>query len=102
MKTCPQHRHEHRDLPCPWPACENSESATERMEIARHSGAGKMTPAEGRFDVTPAPRVFQREQWVCDKCDATGWTWVEGGGKPRLDRCPHRRPATVKPRGSTG
>jgi hypothetical protein len=71
------------------------------VEVARHSGAGMMTQAEGHFEVAPAPRVFQRKRWTCDKCDVTGWTWVEGEAEPRIDRCPHRRPRTVQPRGST-
>lgn len=56
-----------------------------------------MTQAEGHFEVFPEPRVFQRTQWVCDKCSASGWAWVEAGAVPRMDRCPHRRPGTVKP-----
>ena len=101
MKTCDIHRHEHRDLPCPWPDCPNSEGATERTEVTRHTGAGKMTRAEGHFDVAPQPRVFERKPWVCDKCDVTGWWWVEVGAEPHLDRCPHRRHKTVWPRGNT-
>jgi len=97
MKSCIAHRHEHRQLPCPWPDCENSESAGEVFEVPRHAGAGAMTQAEGRFDVAPAPRVFHRKQWTCDKCPVTGWAWVEAGAEPRMDRCPHRRAATVKP-----
>lgn len=97
MKTCAHHRHEHRDLPCPWPDCENSEGAAESFKVERHTGAGKMTPAEGRFKVAPAPRMFQREQWTCEKCPRTGWFWVEAGAVPRPDRCPHRRTGTVKP-----
>lgn len=98
MKTCVIHRHEHRQLPCPWPDCENAEGATEKMEVPRHTGAGQMTRAEGHFDVSPPPRVFQRQGWNCDKCSATGWFWVEAGAEARLDRCPHRRAGTVKPR----
>lgn len=101
MKTCAKHRHEHRDLPCPWPDCENNEGAGAKFEVARHAGAGMMTSAEGHFKVAPAPRAFERKEWKCDKCDVTGWAWVEGGAEPRLDRCPHRRPGTVKPRGRT-
>jgi hypothetical protein len=101
MKACPEHRHEHRDLPCPWPDCPNNEGATDRTEVARHTGAGMMTRAEGHFDEKPAPRVFQRTLWTCDKCDVTGWSWVEVGAEPRLERCPHRRPKTVWPRGNT-
>jgi hypothetical protein len=100
MKTCPEHRHEHRDLPCPWPDCPNSEGATDTTEVARHGGAGKMTAAEGHFDISPAPRVFQRTSWTCEKCNATGWAWLETGAEMRMDRCPHRRPATVRPRGN--
>ncbi len=101
MKICEQHRHEHRQLPCPWPDCPNGEGAADRLEAPRHAGAGKMTAAEGHFDVSPAPRVFQRKRWDCDKCSAFGWAWVEAGAEPRLDRCPHRRPGTVKPLGKT-
>ncbi|HEU4887152.1 MAG TPA: hypothetical protein VFV49_04645 [Thermoanaerobaculia bacterium] len=101
MKSCDTHRHEHRDLPCPWPDCPNGEGATNTMEIMRHAGAGKMTRAEGHFDAAPPPRVFQREPWDCDKCGAAGWSWVEAGAEPRMDRCPHRRPKTVWPRGNT-
>ena len=97
MKTCATHRHEHRQLPCPWPDCPNNEDAADKFEVPRHEGAGKMTPAEGRFDKLPAPRKFQRKQWVCDKCSATGWSWVETGAEAPLDRCPHRRTATVRP-----
>ena len=100
MKTCELHRHEHRDLPCPWPDCENGEGATDTTRIERHAGAGRMTRAEGHFETAPAPRVFERTAWNCDKCDATGWSWVEAGGEPRLERCPHRRPKTVWPRGN--
>ena len=100
MKTCDLHRHEHRQLPCPWPDCPNGEGAADRLEIPRHTGAGQMTRAEGHFAASPAPRVFQREPWLCDKCGAAGWAWVEAGAEPRLDRCPHRRPGTVRPRGS--
>lgn len=97
MKTCTQHRHEHRQLPCPWPDCLNNEGAADKLEVPRHVGAGRMTAAEGHFDTLPAPRMFQRKQWVCDKCSASGWWWVEKGAEPTLDRCPHRRAATVKP-----
>jgi hypothetical protein len=97
MKTCIEHRHEHRQLPCPWPDCENSEGATEIEEVPRHSGPGMMTRAEGHFEVKPAPRVFRRRKWTCDLCPVTGWVWVEAGAEPRVDRCPHRRAATVKP-----
>jgi hypothetical protein len=69
------------------------------VEIARHAGAGKMTAAEGHFAEAPPPRVFRRKQWSCEKCGATGWAWVEGDATPQPDRCPHRRPGTVKPRG---
>lgn len=100
MKTCPEHRHEHRDLPCPWPDCPNSEGATETFEVARHAGAGQMTQAEGHFQVAPQPRQFSRQKWECDKCGAFGYAWVEGDVKPDLDRCPHRRPGTVKPKRS--
>lgn len=100
MKSCDTHRHEHRDLPCPWPDCPNSEGATATMNIERHTGAGKMTHAEGHFDVAPKPRVFERTPWTCDLCGASGWSWVEAGGEPRMDRCPHRRPKTVWPRGN--
>lgn len=99
MKICAEHRHEHRQLPCPWPDCSNSAGEADTVEVARHAGAGRMTRAEGRFDVLPAPRVFQRKRWDCDKCGASGWAWVEGGAAPRVDRCPHRRPVTVKPLG---
>lgn len=97
MKVCDEHRHEHRQLPCPWPDCPNSEGATDRFEVPRHTGAGKMTRAEGNFDVAPPPRVFDREQWRCEKCGASGWAWLEAGAESRMDRCPHRRPGTVKP-----
>jgi len=100
MKICEQHRHEHRDLPCPWPDCPNGEGAAETTEVPRHEGAGRMTRAEGHFESSPAPRVFQRQQWICDKCSATGWAWVEAGAELRMDRCPHRRPGTVRPRGN--
>ena len=99
MKTCPAHRHEHRDLPCPWPDCPQGEGASDTTEVQRHGGAGRMTQAEGHFEVAPAPRVFQRTEWTCDKCEKTGWAWVETGAEMRMDRCPHRRPATVRPRG---
>ena len=99
MKECAEHRHQHRQLPCPWLDCPNGEGAADRVEVPRHSGAGMMTQAEGHFEVSPAPRVFQRTQWTCEKCDAIGWTWVESGAEIRMDRCPHRRPATVKPLG---
>lgn len=101
MKTCADHRHEHRQLPCPWPDCPNGESAADRTEVPRHAGAGMMTKAEGHFDVSPAPRVFLRTMWKCEKCSSTGWAWVEAGAEPRMDRCPHRRPGTVKPLGRT-
>jgi hypothetical protein len=97
MKTCVEHRHEHRQLPCPWPDCPNGEGATDTTEVPRHTGAGPMTRAEGHFDVLPAPRMFHRTPWDCDKCGARGWAWVEAGAETRLDRCPHRRPGTVKP-----
>jgi hypothetical protein len=97
LKACAQHHHEHRQLPCPWPDCENSEGAADTVEVPRHTGAGQMTRAEGHFDAPPAARVFHRTLWKCEKCDASGWTWVEAGAQPRMDRCPHRRPATVKP-----
>ena len=97
MKACPQHRHEHRQLPCPWPDCENGEAAPDLVEVPRHMGAGKMTRDEGRFEVAPAPRVFHRKQWTCELCPVTGWAWVEAGATPRMDRCPHRRAATVRP-----
>src|SRR5688500_12414516 len=98
MKVCAEHRHEHRQLPCPWPECPMGEGAADTFEVPRHAGAGKMTSAEGGFDALPAPRVFKREQWSCDKCGASGWSWVEAGADERTDRCPHRRPRTVKPR----
>jgi hypothetical protein len=97
MKTCETHRHAHRQLPCPWPDCPNNESASETFEVPRHEGAGKMTRAEGHFEVEPAPRVFHRKQWRCEKCGATGWAWVQAGAEMRLDRCPHRTAGTVKP-----
>jgi len=97
MKTCEQHRHEHRQLPCPWPDCPNNEGAADVFEVPRHTGAGAMTPAEGNFEGSPKPRIFERQAWTCDKCEASGWSWVEAGAEPRLDRCPHRRPGTVKP-----
>lgn len=100
MKACPQHRHEHRQLPCPWPDCENAEGAAATVNVPRHAGPGAMTRAEGHFDVVPPPRVFHRTQWACDSCGASGWTWVEAGAQARLDRCPHRRPVTVRPLGS--
>lgn len=101
MKTCEEHRHEHRQLPCPWPDCANGEGAADSIEVPRHTGAGRMTRAEGHFDEAPAPRVFHRTQWNCDKCGASGWTWLEAGAEPHLDRCPHRRPGTVRPRGKS-
>lgn len=58
-----------------------------------------MTAAEGHFEVAPEARVFERALWKCEKCGLSGWQWVESGAKPALDRCPHRRPGTVKPRG---
>ena len=97
MKSCEVHRHEHRQLPCPWPDCPNGEGAADVLEVPRHTGAGMMTAAEGHFEVAPQPRVFERKSWTCDKCGVTGWAWVEGGAEPRLDRCPHRRPGTVRP-----
>lgn len=56
-----------------------------------------MTRAEGHFDAPPPPRRFTREEWHCEKCDARGWAWVEAGAELKPDRCPHRRPGTVKP-----
>ncbi len=100
MKTCELHRHDHRDLPCPWPGCPQGEGAADTTEVARHTGAGRMTRAEGHFDEAPPPRVFERTQWNCELCGATGWSWVERGAEPRADRCPHRRTKTVWPRGS--
>lgn len=100
MKTCDLHRHEHRDLPCPWPDCPHGEGAADTTEISRHTGAGRLTRAEGHFDVAPAPRLFQRKPWTCDKCSVTGWAWVEAGAELRVDRCPHRRAGTVMPRGN--
>jgi len=101
MKVCEEHRHEHRQLPCPWPDCPNSEGAADRVEVPRHTGAGKMTRDEGHFDVPPPPRVFDRKMWTCDKCGATGWSWVEAGAERRVDRCPHRRSVSVTPRART-
>jgi hypothetical protein len=98
MKTCTEHRHEHRQLPCPFPDCPNSEGAGDTIEVPRHTGAGKMTHAEGHFDVAPPPRIFERRSWTCDKCGISRWAWVEVGAEPRMDRCPHRRAATVTPR----
>jgi hypothetical protein len=100
MKSCATHRHEHRHLPCPWPDCPEGEGAADRTEIARHAGAGQMTRDEGHFDVAPAPRLFDRKPWECELCGATGWSWVEVGAVPRMDRCPHRRTQTVWPRGN--
>jgi len=99
MKLCAEHHHEHRQLPCPWPDCPNGEGAGDTVHVPRHAGAGMMTRAEGHFDVSPAPRVFERKQWHCEKCGASGWSWVEAGAERPMDRCPHRRPRTVKPRG---
>jgi hypothetical protein len=101
MKACDEHRHEHRQLPCPWPGCPNNEGAADTVEIPRHAGAGMLTLAEGHFDVPPAPRVFRRKAWTCDKCGASGWSWVQNDGEPQLDRCPHRRIRTVQPVGRT-
>jgi hypothetical protein len=98
MKTCPEHRHEHRQLPCPAVGCPHGENAGDVFEVPRHMGAGKMTSAEGHFEVAPPPRVFNRREWNCEKCGAKGWTWVETGAELRTDRCPHRRAATVIPR----
>jgi hypothetical protein len=98
MKSCEEHKHEHRDLPCPWPDCPNGEGAGETIEVLRHTGAGRMTRAEGHFDKSPPPRRFQRVEWKCEKCGSNGWAWIEDGGEARLDRCPHRRPSTVVPR----
>lgn len=56
-----------------------------------------MTAEENHFDVPPPPRVFHRTQWVCDKCEASGYAWVEAGAEVRMDRCPHRRASTVRP-----
>lgn len=98
MKNCDEHKHEHRNLPCPWPGCPNSDEAGETYEVARHTGAGKMTRAEGHFDAPPRPRMFRRVQWECEKCGSIGWAWLESGATPQMDRCPHRRPATVVPR----
>jgi hypothetical protein len=85
-------------LPCPWPDCPNGEGAADTVHVPRHAGAGRMTRAEGHFDVLPPPRIFERKRWICDQCGASGWSWVESGAEQRLDRCPHRRPVTVKPR----
>lgn len=101
MKTCAEHRHEHRQLPCPWPGCVNSEDAGDLFDVPRHSGAGKMTQGEGHFDAPPPPRKFARKQWVCEQCGASGWAWVEAGAERRMDRCPHRRASTVAPRPRT-
>ena len=101
MKVCAEHRHEHRNLPCPWPGCVNSEGAGAAFEVPRHTGAGKMTQAEGHFDVAPPPRKFERKQWTCEQCGVSGWAWVEIGAEPRVDRCPHRRRVTVVPRART-
>lgn len=98
MKICAEHRHEHRQLPCPWPSCPNGEDAPDSFEVPRHTGAGKMTAAEGHFEVAPPPRVFARQPWSCEQCGASGWTWIEAGAEPRSDRCPHRRRSTVVPR----
>lgn len=98
MKSCDEHKHEHRDLPCPWPDCPNSEGAGDAFEVSRHTGAGKMTRAEGHFVKAPPPRKFQRAKWECEKCGAIGWTWMEEGAERRMDRCPHRKPGTVVPR----
>src|SRR6185436_5133553 len=100
MKTCDLHRHEHRNLPCPWPDCPNGVGAADITEITRHTGARRMTRAEGHFDVSPPPRVFRRERWICDTCGTAGWAWVEAGAGMRMDRCPHRRTRTVWPRGA--
>src|SRR5688500_15354992 len=100
MKTCDIHHHEHRQLPCPWPDCPHGEAAGDVTEVPRHTGAGKITLAEGHFDVSPAPRVFERTSWTCDQCGATGWSWIERGAERRPDRCPHRRPKTVWRRGN--
>src|SRR5687767_10302473 len=102
MKACAEHRHEHRHLPCPWPDCPNGEGAGDTFEVPRHEGAGRMTLAEGHFQVAPAPRSFERKRWKCDQCGAFGWAWVEAGAELPSDRCPHRRTATVKPRPRSG
>lgn len=101
MTTCPEHRHDHRQLPCPWPDCPNSEGAGDTFEIPRHTGAGRMTQAEGHFDQPPPPRRFERKQWTCEQCGAVGWAWIESGAERRADRCPHRRRVTVVPRART-
>ena len=98
MKACALHRHEHRQLPCPYPDCEHGEAASTKFEVPRHTGAGRMTQAEGHFEGAPKPRVFNRTEWRCEQCDAAGWEWVEAGAEPRMDRCPHRRHPTVTPR----
>ena len=61
-----------------------------------------MTVAEGHFEGAPAPRVFDRKRWDCPQCGASGFAWVEAGAELTLDRCPHRRTATVKPRARIG
>ncbi len=96
-KACAEHHHEHRQLPCPWPDCPNGEGAPDVFEVPRHTGAGMMTAAEGHFEVAPPPRRFERKEWHCAKCDARGYAWVEAGAELSMDRCPHRRPGTVKP-----
>src|SRR5437763_13862463 len=98
MKTCAEHRHEHRQLPCPWPDCPNSEGAPDITEVPRHTGAGRMTRDEGHFDEPPPPRSFQRKSWTCDKCGAVGWAWVERGAEPPMERCPHRSAGAGTPR----
>lgn len=97
MKTCPEHRHEHRQVPCPWPECPNGEGAADTLHVARHTGPGRMTSAEHGFEGSPPPRVFHRQQWHCEQCGAVGWAWVEEGAELRMDRCPHRRTPTVRP-----
>lgn len=104
MKACPQHRHEHRQLPCPFPDCPNGEGAADTLQVPRHTGAGRMTSEELGYEGAPPPRVFNRQQWICEQCGAAGWTWVEAGTQIRMDRCPHRRTPTVRPipRGGMG
>ena len=60
MKTCTEHRHEHRQLPCPWPDCENNENAAELVEVPIEPNR-PIAKGPGRYDgieVLPGGRIL--------------------------------------------